>query len=419
MRFSDFSDRFHPGSGILELMDDLSMTGGSDRKTFMLGGGNPAAIPLMEQCFREEMQAVLADENRFEQMIGNYDAPQGNKRFLRSLAELLSDEFKWPVTEHNIAVTNGSQSSFGILFNLFSGKFTDGTSKRILFPMSPEYIGYAETGVRNDIFEARTPIIDAESHGDSTFFKYMLDMETLNLDSTHGAVCISRPNNPTGNVITDQELSELCSATRSADIPLIIDGAYGPPFPSILFREATPVWNENIILCLSLSKIGLPGLRTGIVIADRELIQLIQGSNAINTLAPGRFGPTLVNRLITNRRILDLSRDVIQPHYFKRAKQTVSAIRELMRELPVRIHVPEGAIFLWLWFPGLPITSQDLYLRLKKRGVFVLAGHHFFPGLSGIWEHAQECIRISYSGDPEQVFGGLQIIAEEIRHAYG
>lgn len=399
-------------------MDDLGRVAESDKEIYMLGGGNPAMIPEMEQCFREEMEAILADENQFERMIGSYDAPQGNKRFISDLAELLSDELKWPITERNIAITNGSQSGFGILFNLFCGQFPDSTSKRILFPMSPEYIGYADAGNGEDMLEARIPVIDTDSNADSLFFKYALDLDALNIDKTHGAVCISRPNNPTGNVITDQELSGLCSATNSAGIPLIIDGAYGLPFPSILFCEATPVWNENIILCLSLSKLGLPGLRTGIVIAEQELIQFIRSSNAIQTLAPGRFGPTLANRLIKTRRILDLSRNVIRPYYLKRVQDTVSTIRKLMGELPVRVHVPQGAIFLWLWFPGLPITCQELYTRLKRRGVFVLSGHHFFPGLPGAWKHVDECIRISYAGNPEKVKGGLQILAEEVKRAY-
>ena len=58
-----------------------------------------------------------------------------------------------------------------------------------------------------------------------------------------------------------------------------------------------------------------------------------------------------------------------------------TSLRESCAGLPLRIHRPEGAFFLWLWFPGLPIPSAELYRRLKQRGVYVLSGHHFFPGL--------------------------------------
>ena len=37
----------------------------------------------------------------------------------------------------------------------------------------------------------------------------------------------------------------------------------------------TPAWDENMILTMSLSKIGLPGTRTGIVIARPEIIRAV------------------------------------------------------------------------------------------------------------------------------------------------
>ena len=89
-----------------------------------------------------------------------------------------------------------------------------------------------------------------------------------------------------------------------------------------------------------------------------------------------------------------------------------------MADLPVRVHRSEGAIFLWLWFPDMPITCEILYQRLKQRGVLVIAGGHFFPGLDQPWRHRDECIRVTYATDPAQLRRGMEIIAEEVRRAY-
>ena len=86
--------------------------------------------------------------------------------------------------------------------------------------------------------------------------------------------------------------------------------------------------------------------------------------------------------------------------------------------LPLRIHRPEGAFFLWLWFPGLPITSAELYRRLKRRDVYVISGHHFFPGLEQDTPHRHECLRLSYAQPVERVRAGIAILAEEVRRAY-
>jgi len=82
------------------------------------------------------------------------------------------------------------------------------------------------------------------------------------------------------------------------------------------------------------------------------------------------------------------------------------------------IHKPEGAFFLWLWLRDLPITDAELYQRLKKRGVLVVPGHYFFPGLEEKWRHRHECIRINYAQDKETVSKGLEIIAYEVKQAY-
>ena len=73
---------------------------------------------------------------------------------------------------------------------------------------------------------------------------------------------------------------------------------------------------------------------------------------------------------------------------------------------------------MWLWFEGLPLSCQELYERLKKRGVLVVPGHHCFFGLKEDWPHRHECIRVSYVQDQEKVRQGVAIIAEEVEKAY-
>jgi len=198
-------------------------------------------------------------------------------------------------------------------------------------------------------------------------------------------------------------------------LPLIVDGAYGTPFPQIIFTEARPVWNEHVVLCLSLSKLGLPGVRTGIVIAAEPIIDAITGMNAIFHLATGSLGPTLALEMVRSGDILRISREIVNPFYRSKAMQALEWIREALAGCNFHVHKAEGAFFLWLWFPGLPIGSAELYACLKARGVIVLPGHHFFPGLREPWSHREECIRVSYTQDDAVVHTGIMSIAEEIR----
>jgi valine--pyruvate aminotransferase len=298
---------------------------------------------------------------------------------------------------------------------MFAGKFPDGSHKQILLPLAPEYIGYEDAGITDNLFHTYRPQIDIL---DGRIFKYRVDFESLEIDDSIGAICVSRPTNPTGNVLTEDEIAKLSQLAKQHSIPLIIDNAYGLPFPGIIFSDAAPTWEPHIIMCMSLSKLGLPGARTGIIVADKEIIQVITGMNAVISLAPGSFGAALALDMVRTRDIIRLSHEVIRPHYERRARQAVAWLHEALADSEYYIHKPEGAIFLWLWFKDLPITCQTLYERLKARGVLIVPGHYFFPGLDEEWRHKHECIRMNYASDPVQVKAGIQIIAEEVQRAW-
>lgn len=392
-------------------MDDLgsAMTG---NEMLMLGGGNPSHIPEVQQYFHERLQRIIEKPAEFAHIIGNYDSPQGDTSFINVLVEFLNSQYGWELTEKNIALTCGSQAAFFMLFNIFAGEFSNSEHRKILFPMAPEYIGYSDVGLQENMFCSEKPRIEKL---DDHLFKYHVDFGKIDINSGIGAICVSRPTNPTGNVLTEEEISKLSDLSKQHDIPLIIDGAYGLPFPNIIFEDIEPVWNRTTILCLSLSKLGLPGTRTGIVIADQEIIQYISSMNAIINLAQGSFGPALACDLISSGDIVPVCNHVIKPFYQSRASQAIEWIHEYFQGIDYFIHKPEGAIFLWLWFPDLDITSQALYERLKAKGVLILSGHHFFPGITEDWQHKHECIRVTYSQSPETVRSGLEIIASEVR----
>ena len=417
MNLSAFGKKFGGDAGITTLMDDISSALSSGRDTIMMGGGNPANIPEIEAIIRQRFKSLANDPASARQLLGSYDPPQGNSQLIDALAHLFSKKLGWPITRHNIALTNGSQSAFFMLFNMLAGEFEDGTHKQIQLPMAPEYIGYADAGIAGDLFTAAHPTIDQL---ELRQFKYRVQFDHLNVGSSTGAICVSRPTNPTGNVITDEEVEQLDALAQANKVPLIIDGAYGLPFPGLIYTPATPFWNDNTIVCLSLSKFGLPGVRTGIVIANEETIQTLAGMNAIINLASGSFGAALTTDLIKSGEIIDLSQKVIRPAYEAQLAFAQKTLHRLMDPaIPYLMHKPEGTMFLWLWFKDMPISSQTLYERLKNRGVIVVSGHHFFVGITDDWQHQHECIRINYAAqNPQLIAQGMGIIAEEVRRAY-
>ena len=154
MNFSQFGSKFLGDSGILRLMDDLGQAAQQDG-VIMLGGGNPSRIPQVEAVFRARMERMLDSESDFERLVGAYEGPSGHQPFIDALVEMLRAEYAWDIDACNVALTNGSQTAFFYLFNLVAGAFSGGAHKRILLPLAPEYIGYADVGISESLFTAR------------------------------------------------------------------------------------------------------------------------------------------------------------------------------------------------------------------------------------------------------------------------
>jgi valine--pyruvate aminotransferase len=153
------------------------------------------------------------------------------------------------------------------------------------------------------------------------------------------------------------------------------------------------------------------------VVARKEIIRVVSRMTSVFSLAPGSLGPALALDLVKSGEITRVSNEVVKPFYDEKAKRAVAQLRkEVGSHVKMRIHKPEGALFLWLWFEGLPISNQELYQRLKQKGVLVVSGHYFFPGMEkDDWSHKNQCIRITYAQDDGVVKQGISVIAQEIQ----
>ena len=412
-KYSSFGQKLSASSGIQHLMEDLGAALSSHEGILMMGGGNPALIPEIQAIWRSRIQELLQNSEELDALLGNYAPPNGSPAFIESLVHCLNKKYGWRLTPKNIVITPGAQTAFFYLLNMFAGIFPDGSKKRILLPISPEYIGYADLGLSEPFFKAIKPnIIQIDTYT----FKYTVDFDALDLTNDIGAICLSRPTNPTGNMFTESELKNLMFLTQEQQIPLIMDHAYGAPFPNITFVPSQPIWNKNLILILSLSKLGLPGTRTGIVIAHEEITAAITAMNSKVCLANNNLGQCITQPLLQNGDLLRISNDIIKPYYQSRAQQTLTMIQDYFGEsIDYSVHKSEGALFLWLWIKGLGYSTDILYKKLKQAGLLIIPGSYFSFGTDKQWHHPHECIRITYSQPEAVVRKGIKLLATELK----
>ncbi len=415
--YSNFSKNYESNSGILQLMNDLGKLNPNDY--FMLGGGTPSHIENVSLYFNEILKKKINQGNYFNRYLFKYSSPQGEESFREILASYFTDFFKTKISKKNITLTNGSQNSFYALFNIFSGKFSEKLNgkfatqkKKILFPLVPEYIGYEDIFLESDClvtYKAKIKPLD------DLFFKYKIDFAKIKITKDIGAIAFSNPCNPSGNVLNDDEIKTLYRLAQQNNIPLIIDNAYGNPFPKVIYRENQPFWDENIIYTFSFSKIGLPGIRTGGVIAHEEVSKILSGYNAIANLSPSVMGLGVLEDSLANREIDALIKNEIVPFYKRKRDIALALFKKLRNDLPIYLHEVGGSFFLWVWVKGLKISTLELYEELKKEKVIIVPGEYFFYQFKDKWDHATQCFRLHYGVEEKTISAGLEIIFQKIK----
>jgi valine--pyruvate aminotransferase len=405
-------------TGVRAIMKDIieTLQAGKGQDFINLSAGNPVILPEVEHLWRDCTAQLLAS-SEYGEVVCRYGSSQGYQPLIDAIASDFNRRYGLNLTHRNILITPGSQSIYFYAANAFGGYTALGDLKQIVLPLSPDYTGYGGVTLTPEALVAYQPTLEINEA--SHRFKYRPDFSQLVINETTGCVIFSRPCNPTGNVLTDDEVKKIADLAAAYDVPVLIDSAYAPPFPALNFTEMTPVFGDNILHCISLSKAGLPGERIGVAIGDAKLIGVLESFQTNLCIHSSRYGQAIATRAINSGALADIAVNVIRPYYQNKFTVVESTLDQAMpQDLPWFLHLGEGAIFAWLWLQDLPITDWDLYQELKQVGVIVVPGSSFFPGLRQDWAHKQECIRISLTTTDEEIEMGMQRLAKVVEGVY-
>ncbi|AOY80393.1 valine--pyruvate transaminase [Moorena producens JHB] len=405
-------------TGVRAIMKDIieTLRAGQGQDWINLSAGNPVILPEVEQLWRDCTAQLLAS-SEYGEVICRYGSSQGYQPLIDAIAKDFNQRYGLSLSDRHILITPGSQSIYFYAANAFGGYTSSGQLKQVVLPLSPEYTGYGGVSLTPEAVYAYKPTL--EINHEQHRFKYRPDFSQLKISQETGCVIVSRPCNPTGNVLTDEEVIKIAEIATPFNVPVLIDAAYAPPFPALNFTEMTPVFRDNIIHCLSLSKAGLPGERVGVAIGHPKLISILQSFQTNLCIHSSRYGQAIAAKAIASGALPEIATNVIRPHYQQKfVTLELTLDKSMPKDLPWFLHRGEGAIFAWLWLQDLPITDWELYQKLKQVGVIVVPGSTFFPGLREDWSHQQQCIRISLTATEEEIEIAMQRLATLVEEVY-
>lgn len=232
--------------------------------------------------------------------------------------------------------------------------------------------------------------------------KWAVDLDELRREVTPRTrvIAVCNPNNPTGAVLSAEEMEAIVEVASGVGAWLIADEVYRGAERE---GEETPsFWThgggyERMIITCGLSKAyGLPGLRVGWVVAPAEMAEHLWSYRDYTTIAPSALSDALAHVALEGERrerILNRTRSILRANY-PIVERWMESLDGLLETVPPQA----GAIALVRY--RLPIDSIELVERMRReQGVLVVPGAHF--GLEGY-------LRIGYGGRAEHLREGLE-----------
>ena len=237
--------------------------------------------------------------------------------------------------------------------------------------------------------------------------RWILDREELERAVTGQTkvVMVCNPNNPTGHVLTEQEMSAIVDAARKVGAWLVADEIYrGAELDA---DEASPTfWGryDKVVITSGLSKaFGMPGLRVGWTVAPREAIEDIWIRHDYTTLSPSMVSDNLAAIAMEPARrewILGRTRGIIRAHWPLLDGWLRSHDGLFTYARPVA-----GAITYAEY--DLPVGSRELIDRIREeQSVLLVPGDMFGLGKG---------IRFGFGFDIEHTMKGLARVDEVLR----
>lgn len=191
-------------------------------------------------------------------------------------------------------------------------------------------------------------------------------------DNTIGAM-VASPANPTGEILTKTDLSDLYDVCRARDGHLVVDEiyhglCYDEPAPSIL-----QITDQAYVINSFSKYFGMTGWRLGWLVAPQQAVP------ALDKLAQNFFiaPPTMAQYAALaafdrhTRAILNGRRDELA----KRRDYLIAELRALGFDIP---HTPSGALYIYAGIDRFSSDSRAFCLQLlEEHGIAITPGMDF------------------------------------------
>ena len=348
--------------------------------------------------FEAPKEVIEATSRAIFNGFTKYGPAAGDPELRKAIADKLRNENKIDVTYENVMITNGAKQA---IYNLFQVTLNEGDE--VIIP-SPYWLSYPEI-VK---LAGGKPIFLESSANDG--FRIDIDRLISKISPKTKFIIINSPNNPTGKVLTNEELREITEVLRrNRHVSLISDEIYELILKKGLKHTSIASLDKDLssrIFTINGFAKGwaMTGWRVGYLVGDKKIIEASSSlqsqstSNVCSFVQKGALAALQINR-----------------NFFYEMNKKYDERRELLykglnRLEGVRMHAPRGAFYGFPELPNKHISSISFCKRILEEYGLVLV-----PGL--VFGNDQ-CVRISCAASSETIQDGLLRLEKAFKKFY-
>ncbi len=208
-------------------------------------------------------------------------------------------------------------------------------------------------------------------------------------------ICVN-PNNPTGSILSENDMKTICQIAESIDAWILCDGALRGLETEGAFASSPISYYEKGISTGSLSKLGLSGIRIGWMVAQKEFVDACWSYKDYTTLCHSGIGEYFAEIALQQANF---------SRYLKRSKDIIVNHSKILAEWINQNHkwvswVPSRAGHTGFLNYRLNLSTRDFCnLLLNEEGVLVSPGDFF---------ETPNHLRIRYSVPERDLHEGLR-----------
>jgi 2-aminoadipate transaminase len=339
-------------------------------------GGLPSADTFPVERLNAAYDAVLSRQGRAALQYGPSDG-------YTPLREWIAASLSTPgaaILPEQVLMLSGSQQGLDLL-----GKVLIDAGSRVLVE-TPTYLGALQA------FSVYEPQFDSVATDDNGIIP-----EAVQVSEQGASLLYTLPNfqNPTGRSLSMERRLALVETCARQRIPLVEDDPYGAlsyqgeTLPRMLNMNAA-----GVIYLGSFSKVLVPGIRLGYVVAPLPLVRKLEQAKQASDLHTAQITQMVVHEVV-KEGFLDQHIPSIRKLY---ADQCQTMLEALAAHFPegVTWTRPQGGMFIWVTLPAHIDSTQLLEEAIKENIAFV-------PGASFYANEAQHnTLRLSFVTVPQE-----------------